>query len=119
MGVPSAFANLQPSVSRHRLSPASVGLSIGSSRRSSALSAETEQALTWGLSQGIRRFQGRHVDAMLAAGRIGACAQGGGCTLRQCIERASATGPGGRAGCNNPTLLDAASPLPALSPVAV
>ena len=72
--------------------------------------AETEDALSWGLAHGIRRFQGRHVDAMLAAGRIGACAQGGGCTLRQCVERASATGPGGRAGCNNPMLLDAASP---------
>ena len=72
--------------------------------------AETEEALSWGLAHGIRRFQGRHVDAMLAAGRIGACAQGGGCTLRQCIERASATGPGGRAGCNNPMLLDDASP---------
>jgi hypothetical protein len=73
--------------------------------------AETEQALSWGLAHGIRRFQGRHVDAMLAAGRIGGCAHSGGCTLRQCIERASATGPGGRAGCNNPPLLDAAFPL--------
>lgn len=71
--------------------------------------AETEAALRWGLTHGIRRFQGRHVDAMLAAGRIGACAHGGGCSLRQCIERASATGPGGRAGCSNPTLLDAPS----------
>ncbi len=73
--------------------------------------AETEEALSWGLAHGIRRFQGRHVDAMLAAGRVGACAHGGGCTLRQCSERASATGPGGRAGCNNPALLDAAAPL--------
>ncbi len=73
--------------------------------------AETEAALSWGLTHGIRRFQGRHVDAMLAAGRIGACAHGGGCSLRQCIERASATGPGGRAGCSNPTLLDAPSQI--------
>jgi hypothetical protein len=73
--------------------------------------AETEEALKWGMAHGIRRFQGRHVDAMLAAGRIGACAHGGGCSLRQCIERASATGLGGRAGCGNPVLLDAASPL--------
>lgn len=79
--------------------------------------AETEEALSWGLAHGIRRFQGRHVDAMLAAGRIGACGYGTGCTLRQCVERASATGPGGRAGCNNPTLLDAASPLSALTGV--
>ncbi len=79
--------------------------------------AETEEAVSWGLAHGIRRFQGRHVDAMLAAGRIGACAHGGGCSLRQCMERASATGPGGRAGCNNPALLDAAAPLDAASMV--
>jgi hypothetical protein len=29
--------------------------------------AETEAALAWGLARGIRRFQGRQVDAMLAA----------------------------------------------------
>ncbi len=77
--------------------------------------AETEEAVSWGLAHGIRRFQGRHVDAMLGAGRIGACAHGGGCSLRQCVERASATGPGGRAGCNNPALLDAAYPPGATS----
>ncbi len=76
--------------------------------------AETEAALTWGLARGIRRFQGRHVDAMLAAGRIGACAYGAGCTLRQCMERATATGPAGRVGCRNRTLLDAGASLPAL-----
>ncbi len=75
--------------------------------------AETEEALSWGLAHGIRRFQGRHVDAMLAVGRIGACAQGSSCSLRQCVERASATGTAGRVGCNNPALLDAAIPLAA------
>lgn len=69
--------------------------------------ADTEAAVTWGLSQGIRRFQGKHVDNMLAAGRLSGCAAGQGCTLRQCAERASATGPAGRAGCRNPALLDA------------
>jgi len=73
--------------------------------------AETETALRWGLAHGISRFQGRHIDAMLAAGRIGACTHSSGCSLRQCSERASATGPGGRAGCSNPALLDAAFPL--------
>ena len=33
--------------------------------------ADTEAALRWGLSAGIRRFQGRHVDAMLGAGTAG------------------------------------------------
>lgn len=78
--------------------------------------AETEDALSWGLAHGIRRFQGRQVDAMLAAGRMGACASGRLCSLRQCVERASATGPAGRAGCDNPALLAVASPLVARSP---
>ncbi len=73
--------------------------------------AETEEALRWGIAHGIRRFQGRHVDAMLAAGRVGACVQAAHCTLRQCMERASATGAPGRAGCRNTLLLDAVTPL--------
>ncbi len=72
--------------------------------------AETEAALAWGRSHGIRRFQGRHVDAMLAAERITACRHAAACTLRQCIGRAAATGPGGRAGCRNTDLLDAFQP---------
>ena len=72
--------------------------------------AETEAALRWGLSQGIRRFQGRHVDAMLGASRIVGCAQAPRCTLRQCIERAGATGAAGRAGCQNMALLDQGMP---------
>lgn len=79
--------------------------------------AETEDALSWGLAHGIRRFQGRWVDTVLAAGRMGACESGRHCSLRQCVERASATGPAGRAGCGNPALLDAASPRTARSAV--
>ena len=63
--------------------------------------AETEAALRWGLAHGIRRFQGRHVDAMLGASRIVSCGQAEACTLRQCIERAGAAGRVGRAGCVN------------------
>lgn len=32
--------------------------------------ADDERAVLWGLARGIRRFQGRHVEAMLAAGRL-------------------------------------------------
>ncbi len=74
--------------------------------------AETETALRWGLAQGIRRFQGRYVDAMLAAGRTMACPRAAGCTLRQCIERAAATGPAGRTGCGAISLLDGQPSLP-------
>ena len=71
---------------------------------------ETEAALAWGLERGIMRFQGRYVDAMLAAERLRACPQSAACTLPQCVERASATGPAARTGCRNTTLLDRAAP---------
>ena len=72
--------------------------------------AETEAALRWGVASGIRRFQGRHVDAMLGAARIVGCGFAKGCTLRHCIERAGATNALGRADCLNLALLDAAVP---------
>jgi len=58
--------------------------------------AETEAALQWGLARGIRRFQGRHVDAMLGANRMIGCAHAHGCTVRQCVDRAAALSPLGR-----------------------
>jgi hypothetical protein len=78
--------------------------------------AETEEALRWGLARGIRRFQGRHVDAMLGASRIVGCPHADACALRQCIERAAATGRIGRAGCHNHALLDAGAPVAADQP---
>ena len=74
--------------------------------------AGSEAALSWGMALGIRRFQGPHVDAMLAAERLVACGPAPGCTLRQCTERAFATGVAGRVGCLNPALLLAALPEP-------
>ena len=73
--------------------------------------ADAEAALVWGLDQGIRRFQGRHVDAMLAAKRIMACPHAVGCNLAQCTERAATTGLAGRMACHNPPLLDGMVPL--------
>ncbi len=70
--------------------------------------AETEAALTWGQAQGISRFQGRHVDAMLGAGRILHCPLSRACTLRQCIERGAAIADVGRTGCGNTAMLDGA-----------
>ena len=72
--------------------------------------AETEAALRWGVERGIRRFQGRHVDAMLGALRLSTCRSADGCTLQQCIQRAAATDPGGRRGCRDHRLLDAGGP---------
>jgi hypothetical protein len=72
--------------------------------------ADDEAAVRWGVAAGLRRFQGRHVDAMLAASRLSACPAGGGCTLRQCSERACATAAAGRRFCAEPALLDTGSP---------
>ncbi len=71
--------------------------------------AEAEDAVAWGMAQGLTRFQGRHVDAILAASRMNACAYAVGCTLRQCAERGGATGTAGRSGCRNTALLDSVS----------
>ena len=72
--------------------------------------AETEAAMRWGLAHGVRRFQGRHVDAMLGAARIISCGFADGCALRQCIERAGAANALGRAGCQNTDLIDSGAP---------
>ena len=78
--------------------------------------ADTEAALAWGLRQGITQFQGRHVDAMLAAERITACRHAAACTLRQCLDRAAATSLAGRAGCRDLALLDGVPSRQALTP---
>jgi hypothetical protein len=76
--------------------------------------SESEAAIGWGLAHGITRFQGRYVDTMLAAERLRACTSSAHCTLRQCRERASATGASGRSGCRNLGLLDLAAPVLAM-----
>lgn len=63
-------------------------------------------ALDWGQAHGITRFQGRHIDALLAAERLGGCRQSGACTVHQCTERAAATGLAGRVGCRDAARLD-------------
>ena len=98
----SALMPAQPARDARRLSQA-LG-AIGTSRVV-LCRADTEAALVWGLGHAISRFQGRHVDAMLAADRIGACRYSGGCTLRQCIDRAAATDEAGQDGCRDTVLL--------------
>jgi hypothetical protein len=72
--------------------------------------ADTEAALDWGRGHGISRFQGRQIDAMLAAARLSACRHAKHCTLRECIARGAAIGAERRAGCRNTPLLDAEQP---------
>lgn len=80
--------------------------------------ADEEQAMRWGLGIGIRRFQGRHVDIILAAERVLVCPHSSGCTLNQCAARAGATDPAGRRGCLNISLLDGGVAFVALPPSA-
>lgn len=69
--------------------------------------ADSETAIRWGIANGVRRFQGRQIDAMLAASRLLSCTRAAPCNLRQCQERANATGGAARASCRNHPLLDA------------
>ena len=71
--------------------------------------AGDEAALRWGGAQGIRRFQGPQVEALLAAARRLSCPAGRGCTRAQCAARATASDAAGRAPCRRPDLLDAAA----------
>ncbi|MBV9813025.1 MAG: hypothetical protein JO326_09735 [Acetobacteraceae bacterium] len=70
--------------------------------------ADGEAAVRWGRGFGIRKFQGHHIDSMLAAGRMMTCRDAAGCSLGQCASRAAAGDAQGRAGCRNVPLLDAA-----------
>ena len=72
--------------------------------------AETEAALAWGMTAGIRCFQGRYVDTILAAERLKTCSHAAACTMRQCMDRAAATDLAGQAGCFSPALLDRLPP---------
>ncbi len=67
---------------------------------------DSESAIGWGLNRGIERFQGRYVDAMLAAYTMQMCDKASACTLGQCTNRhAVITGPL-RTECGNNDMLD-------------
>ena len=68
--------------------------------------AETEDALVWGQSHLITRYQGFYLDAVRAAGRIAVCHSARACTLRQCMARAATLNASIRGACGNPGLLD-------------
>ena len=68
--------------------------------------AETEASIVWGLEHDITVFQGRYVDAIMAANRLKSCPYATGCTLRQCMDRAAAMSPAGTLGCQNIPLLN-------------
>ena len=71
--------------------------------------ADSEAAVRWGLTAGLRRFAGRQAETLLAMRRMTGCPAAAGCTLLQCAERGVAVTAAGRAGCRVPALLDAAA----------
>jgi len=74
---------------------------------------DSEAAIQWGLDRGIQRFQGRYVDAMLAAFTMAACPNAAACSLQQCIARHNViTGPL-RGQCGNHDMLDSSPTMSA------
>jgi len=67
---------------------------------------DSETAVSWGLSVGIRMFQGRFLDSMIAAAAMASCDQASACTLGQCIRRHGVIAGRARGECGNPRQLD-------------
>lgn len=75
---------------------------------------DTESAIAWGLNQGIRHFQGRYLDSMVAAVTMAQCDKAAACTLAQCTQRHAVISGRPRVECGNNDMLDAFPPLKAL-----
>lgn len=75
---------------------------------------DTESAIAWGLNQGIRHFQGRYLDSMVAAVTMAQCDKAAACTLAQCTQRHAVISGRSRVECGNNDMLDAFPPLKAL-----
>ncbi|MEO5373375.1 MAG: hypothetical protein H7840_03745 [Alphaproteobacteria bacterium] len=67
---------------------------------------DSEAAVKWGLSMGIQWFQGRFVDAMLAAMTMASCKESGACTLQQCVQRREVLSGPARQECTNHQMVD-------------
>lgn len=67
---------------------------------------DTEHAIKWGVSAGIRTFQGHFIDAMAGAMAKTSCKYGAGCSLGDCINRRRVIAGGTRMECPNPVQLD-------------
>lgn len=68
---------------------------------------DTEAAISWGLSLGIRHFQGRYLDAMVSAVTMAQCDKSQPCSLAQCTQRHGVISGRPRAECGNNDMLDA------------
>lgn len=75
---------------------------------------DTEMSISWGLSQGVRMFQGRFLDSMISAVTMAQCDKSSACTLNQCTQRHGVISGRTRAECGNNDMLDAFPPLKAI-----
>lgn len=75
---------------------------------------DTELSISWGLSQGIRMFQGRFLDSMISAVTMAKCDKSSACTLNQCTQRHGVITGRPRVECTNNDMLDAFPPLTAI-----
>ncbi|WP_254432329.1 hypothetical protein [Magnetospirillum sp. SS-4] len=75
---------------------------------------DTETSISWGLSQGIRMFQGRFLDSMISAVTMAECGKSSACTLNQCTQRHGVISGRTRAECGDNDMLDAFPPLKAI-----
>ncbi len=67
---------------------------------------DSEAAIAWGVERGLKRFQGRYVDAMLAAFTMAHCDHAAACTLQQCVARHGVITGALRGACGNLDMLD-------------
>lgn len=74
---------------------------------------DSETSISWGLHQGIRHFQGRFLDSMIAAVTMAQCDKSSACTLQQCTQRHGVIAGRPRAECGNNDMLDSFPPLKA------
>lgn len=72
---------------------------------------DSEGSIAWGLGQGIRHFQGRFLDSMVAAVTMAQCDKAAACTLAQCTQRHGVISGRPRVECGNNDMLDAFPPL--------
>ena len=67
---------------------------------------EDEDALRWGLTHNIRRFQGYYIDGLTGANIRKGCPQKNKCTQAQCVSRKAGIAGAQTAGCLMPQRLD-------------
>jgi hypothetical protein len=67
---------------------------------------DSETAIAWGMDHGLHKFQGRYIEAMLAATTMGVCDKAAACTLAQCTNRHGVIVGPLRHECGNNPMLD-------------